>query len=69
MLIPCHAPSGAFTHLTASHRRAMFLADELLPGLPVDFEALVLQQRPRTVTRNGTTMDIHDSTLFARRRG
>jgi hypothetical protein len=66
-LVVGHAPSGAFTHLTASHRRAMFLADELLPGLPVDFEALVVQQRPRTVTRNGTTIDVHDSTLFARR--
>ncbi|MGO9898426.1 MAG: hypothetical protein ACLP0J_01755 [Solirubrobacteraceae bacterium] len=45
----------------------MFLAAELLPGLPDDFEALVVEQRPRTVTRNGTTLDVHDSTLFARR--
>jgi len=45
----------------------MFLADELLPGLPDDFEALVVEQRPRTVTRNGTTLEIHDSTLFAHR--
>jgi 2-polyprenyl-3-methyl-5-hydroxy-6-metoxy-1,4-benzoquinol methylase len=67
LLVVGHAPSEAFTHLTASHRRAMFLADELLPGLPDDFEALVVQQRPRTVTRNGTTIDVHDSTLFAHR--
>jgi 2-polyprenyl-3-methyl-5-hydroxy-6-metoxy-1,4-benzoquinol methylase len=68
LLVVGHAPSEAFTHLTASHRRAMFVADELVPGLPDDFEALVVEQRPRTVTRNGTTIDVHDSTLFARRR-
>ncbi len=67
LLVVGHAPSEAFTHMTASHRRAMFLAAELLPGLPDDFEALVVEQRPRTVTRNGTTLDVHDSTLFARR--
>ncbi len=67
LLVVGHAPSEAFTHLSASHRRAMFLAEELLPGLPDDFEALVVQQRPRTVTRSGTTIDVHDSTLFARR--
>ncbi|MGO9975957.1 MAG: hypothetical protein ACLP01_24770 [Solirubrobacteraceae bacterium] len=67
LLVVGHAPSEAFTHMTASHRRAMFLAAELLPGLPDDFEALVVEQRPRTVTRNGTTLDIHDSTLCARR--
>ena len=69
LLVVGHAPSAAFTHLSTSHRRAMFFADDLLPGLPDDFEALVVQQRPRTVTRNGTTIDVHDSTLFARRRG
>jgi 2-polyprenyl-3-methyl-5-hydroxy-6-metoxy-1,4-benzoquinol methylase len=68
LLVVGHAPSEAFTHLTASHRRAMFRADELLPGLPDDFGALVVEQRPRTVTRHGTTIDVHDSTLFARRR-
>ena len=67
LLVVGHAPSEAFTHLTASHRRAMFLADELLPGLPDDFDALVVEQRPRTATRNGTTVDVYDSTLFARR--
>ena len=67
LLVVGHAPSEAFTHLTASHRRAMFLADELLAGLPEGFEALVVEQRPRTVTRSGTTLDVHDSTLFARR--
>jgi 2-polyprenyl-3-methyl-5-hydroxy-6-metoxy-1,4-benzoquinol methylase len=68
LLVVGHAPSEAFSHLTASHRRAMFSADELLPALPDDFDALVVEQRPRTMTRNGTTIDVHDSTLFARRR-
>jgi 2-polyprenyl-3-methyl-5-hydroxy-6-metoxy-1,4-benzoquinol methylase len=67
LLVVGHAPSEAFTHATASHRRAMFLAEELLPGLPDDFEALVVEQRPRRVIRNEATMDVHDSTLFARR--
>ncbi|MEU4480591.1 class I SAM-dependent methyltransferase [Micromonospora sp. NPDC023966] len=67
LLVVGHAPSEGFPHLTASHRRAMFVAEELLPGLPDDFEALVVEQRPRTVTRDGVTLDIHDSTLLARR--
>jgi hypothetical protein len=45
----------------------MFLAQDLLPGLPDGFEALVVEQRPRTVTRDGATVDVHDSTLLARR--
>jgi 2-polyprenyl-3-methyl-5-hydroxy-6-metoxy-1,4-benzoquinol methylase len=68
LLVVGHAPSEVFAHLSASHRRAMFLAEELLPGLPDDFEALVVDQRPRTMTRDGVTVDVHDSTLFARRR-
>jgi SAM-dependent methyltransferase len=67
LLVVGHAPSDAFTHLTASHRNAMFLADELLPALPDDFEVLVVEQRPRTVSRDGATFDIDDSTLLARR--
>jgi hypothetical protein len=67
LLVVGHAPSEAFTHLTAGHRRAMFLADQLLTGLPDDFEALVVEQRPPTVTRDGMTVDVHDSTLLARR--
>ncbi|MFC0032384.1 class I SAM-dependent methyltransferase [Micromonospora chaiyaphumensis] len=67
LLVVGHAPSEVFTHLTASQRRAMFVAEDLLPGLPDDFEALVVEQRPRTTTRDGVTVDIHDSTLLARR--
>ena len=68
LLVVGHAPSAEFPHLSESHRRAMFLAEELLPGLPADFEALVVEQRPRTMTREGVTLDVHDSTLLARRR-
>jgi 2-polyprenyl-3-methyl-5-hydroxy-6-metoxy-1,4-benzoquinol methylase len=68
LLVVGHAPSEDFTQLSAAHRRAMFLAADLLPGLPDDFEAVVVEQRPRTTTRDGVTVDIHDSTLLARRR-
>ena len=67
LLVVGHEPSETFTHLAASHRRAMFLAEHVLPSLPAGFEALVVEQRPRTVTREGVTVDVHDSTLFARR--
>ncbi len=67
LLVVGHAPSEVFTALTASQRRAMFVAEELLPGLPDDFEALVVEQRPRTMTRDGVTVDVEDSTLLARR--
>ncbi|MGI9822814.1 class I SAM-dependent methyltransferase [Agromyces sp. Marseille-Q5079] len=68
LLVVGHAPSPEFTHLNAGHRAAMFLAEDLLPGLPDDFEARVVEQRPRTMVRDGVTMDVHDSTLLARRR-
>lgn len=69
LLVVGHAPSEVFTHLSASHRGAMFLAEDLLPGLPDGFDVLVAEQRPRTTTREGVTVDIHDSTLLARRTG
>ncbi|OEV05966.1 class I SAM-dependent methyltransferase [Streptomyces nanshensis] len=68
LLIVGHAPSETFTHLSATHRRAMFLAEELLPGLPDGFDVLVTEQRPRTMVRDGVTVDVDDATLFARRR-
>ena len=67
LLVVGHAPSEVFTQLSASHRRAMFLAEDLLPSLPEAFEVLVVEQRPRTMTREGVTVDVHDSTLLARR--
>jgi hypothetical protein len=66
-LVVGHAPSEDLAQLTASHRRAMFLAEDLLPSLPEAFEALVVEQRPRTMTREGVTVDVHDSTLLAHR--
>ena len=69
LLVVGHAPSEVFTRLHASRRNAMFLAAELLPSLPADFEALVVEQRPRTTIRDGVTFDIADSTLLARRTG
>lgn len=67
LLVVGHAPSEAFEHLAASHRNAMWLAEDLLPALPDDFEPLVVEQRPRTVVRDGRTVEIDDSTLLARR--
>ena len=55
------------SQLSASHHRAMWLAEDLLPGLPEDFEVLVAEQRPRTMERDGETVHVHDSTLLARR--
>ncbi|MEV6492955.1 class I SAM-dependent methyltransferase [Actinoplanes sp. NPDC051633] len=68
LLIVGHAPSEVFHQLSESHRRAMFAAEELLPALPGDFEAVVVEQRPRTMTREGVTVHAHDSTFLARRK-
>jgi hypothetical protein len=67
LLVVGHAPSGVITHLTSSHHKAMFHPEDLLPALPNSFDVLVVEQRPRTVTRDGKTLDILDSTLLARR--
>jgi 2-polyprenyl-3-methyl-5-hydroxy-6-metoxy-1,4-benzoquinol methylase len=68
LLVVGHAPSEIFAHLGASQRRAMFLAEDLLPGLAEGFDVLVVEQRPRTLQRDGVTVDVPDSTLLARRR-
>ncbi|WP_028660234.1 class I SAM-dependent methyltransferase [Nocardioides insulae] len=68
LLVVGHAPSELHQQMGEQHRRAMFLAADLLPALPEDFEVLVVEQRPRRVTREGVTIDIDDSTLLARRR-
>lgn len=67
LLVVGHEPSDVFAQLSATHRRAMFLARDLLPGLPDGFDALVVEQRPRTMTRDGVALDVADSTLLARR--
>lgn len=70
LLIVGHAPpSGTLVSPDDSRRRAMFVAEQLLPGLPEGFEALVVEQRPRTVTRATSEFVVHDATLLARRRG
>jgi len=68
LLVVGHAPSEIFAHGSAAKHRAMFVAKDLLPALPDDFEALVVEQRPRSVTRDGVTVDVDDSMLLARRR-
>ncbi len=67
LLVVGHAPSEIFTQLSQSHRNAMFLAEELLPGIPDGFEPVVVEQRPRTTVRDGAEVHIDDSTLLARR--
>lgn len=67
LLVVGHAPSEVFVQLSSSKHEAMFRAEDLLPGLPADFEAIVVEQRPRRMTRDGMTIDAHDSTLLARR--
>ncbi|KAA1424016.1 class I SAM-dependent methyltransferase [Mumia zhuanghuii] len=68
LLVVGHAPSEAFfTHLSPNQRRAMFVAEDLLPGLPSDFEVLAVEQRPRAMVREGVEVSVHDSTLVARR--
>ena len=66
LLVVGHAPME-MPGMSEEKRRAMFLAADLLPAVPDDFEVLVVEQRPRTRTRDGVTMEISDSTLLARR--
>ena len=68
LLVVGHAPSAFFEHMNAAQRQAMWLAEDLLPGLPADVEVLIAEQRPRTMTRDGHVHDVEDATLFARRR-
>ncbi|MBX9246734.1 class I SAM-dependent methyltransferase [Actinotalea ferrariae] len=67
LLVVGHAPSELHRQLSAAKRRAMFVAADLVPALPDGFEVLVLEQRPRTATHQGTEHHVHDSTLLARR--
>jgi hypothetical protein len=67
LLVVGHAPGEAFTHLSEDHRGAMWLAEDLLPALGDGFEPMVVEQRPRAVTRDGRMMEVEDATLLARR--
>lgn len=69
LLVVGHAPTSAFGEMSRLRAEAMFLAADLLPALPESFEALVVEQRPRTVPREGHTFEIDDSTVLARRVG
>lgn len=68
LLVVGHAPSPALAQGDTARTRAMFIAADLVEALPDSFETLVVEQRPRTITRHGETFDIDDSTLLARRR-
>ena len=67
LLVVGHSPDAHHTRLTDSHRNAMWVAEELLPGVPDGFEVLAVEQRPRSVVRDGRELDVHDSTLLVRR--
>ncbi|MEV1023144.1 class I SAM-dependent methyltransferase [Streptomyces sp. NPDC050264] len=67
LLVVGHAPTHEFTQLSESHRKAMFLAADLLPGLPDDFEPVVVEQQPRTLKRDSGPVEAEDSVLLARR--
>lgn len=67
LLVVGHAPTSEFGQHDARRTAAMFTAAELLPALGPEFEVVVCEQRPRTMTREGVTFEAHDSTLLARR--
>lgn len=69
LLVVGHAPVGLHARHTGPQHRAMFEAADLLPALPEDFEAVLVEQRPRTIERDGERLDVSDSTLLARRVG
>lgn len=68
LLVVGHAPTPDHPAPTAAHRQAMFLAADLLPAVPEDFEVRVADQRPRTVVREDRTLEVEDSVLLLRRR-
>lgn len=67
LLVVGHAITEGHPQMTRAHRDAMFAAADLLPALPDSFEAVLVEQRPRTMTRDGATHEVVDSTLLARR--
>ncbi|WP_159620031.1 class I SAM-dependent methyltransferase [Ruania rhizosphaerae] len=67
LLVVGHASSGVHAPTTDAHARAMFVATDLLPGVPEGFEVVAAEQRPRTVVREGETFEIADSVLVLHR--
>ena len=62
LLVVGHAPPAeTVIPATDPRRKAMFLAEQLLPALPDDFEPLVVEQRPRSVIREGRTIAAVDA--------
>lgn len=69
LLVVGHAPPPSQgDHEPNARHRAMFLATDLLPGLPDDLEPVVVEQRPHPHTHAGETLHVDDSVLLARRR-
>lgn len=68
LLLVGHAPSEHFAHIDHDDRRALWVASDLVAGLPDGFDVIVAEQRPRRMVHRGETIDAHDSTLVARRR-
>lgn len=69
LLVVGHAPpTPAVMPANDPRRKAMFTAEQLLPAMAKDFQPLVVEQRPRTITRDGRVFEIDDSTLLAQRR-
>ncbi|MFC6154237.1 class I SAM-dependent methyltransferase [Nocardioides yefusunii] len=68
LLVVGHAPIESFiAQMDEEKRAAMFFAADLVEFLPEGFEVVTLDQRPRTVVREGAEMQLEDSTLLARR--
>jgi SAM-dependent methyltransferase len=72
LLVVGHAPPPGATdlgpHEPNARHRAMFIAADLLPALPEDFEPLTVEQRPHPHEHGGETIHVDDSVLLARRR-
>lgn len=68
LLVVGHARTPQHPAPSAAHKQAMFRAADLLPAVPEGFEVRVAEQRPRTVVREGRTVEMEDSVLLLRRR-
>ena len=66
LLVVGHAPGPAFATHSEELQRAQWRSADLLPALPSGFEVLVCEERRRTVTRDGQTLDLDDAVLLAR---
>ena len=67
LLVVGHVPSETFHHHDGERLRAMWHSADLLPVVPDGWEVLVAEDRPRSATRDGRTLEIEDATLLVRR--